>query len=743
MAKNIKKNNKKINKAKKNTQKNLEMKVFLFFAAVLILTLANFGVFGIVGKYLRGCFFFLIGSIFYLIPLSALLLFLYAKTMNSERKKLLKKYIFLILLLIVITSCIELIFNYGYDLSKSINRNFFENIGGGIIGFIISSSLVKLFSIYGTVVIFIFIVSFCILYILDFLPITYIMNIIKNTDNKKELKNKISDEKVAIRNDIESKNIVIKDTDNSNDRNLDELFQRILPIDNEFSTEEKEEVKLNKIKDEKNDEKVTIQPITNVENDKEYNLPSIELLTKSVKNSTSDSSNVKNMALTLKQTLDSFGVNAEISNISIGPTVTRFEIVPDIGVKVSKIVGLSDDIKLSLAAKEIRMEAPIPGKSAIGIEVPNKDNVMVRLRDLLESNEFNNASSKLSFCVGLNIEGKPIISDIQKMPHVLIAGATGAGKSVCINTLIMSILFKARPDEVKLLMIDPKVVELSIYNGIPHLLIPVVTDPKRASSALNWAIAEMDKRYKLFAKRGVKDIFGYNNKLEPDEEKIPQIVIIIDELADLMMVASNEVEHAICRIAQLARACGIHLVIATQRPSVNVITGLIKANIPSRIAFAVSSGVDSRTILDTNGAEKLLGKGDMLFHPAGLPKPIRVQGAFVDEKEISQVVKSIAVEDKEVVYNKEVSTALDKGYSENSGLSEYDDYFEEAARLVIEKERASIGLLQRVLKIGFNRAARIMDQLFEAGVVGAEEGTKPRKILLTEEQLEELIENLK
>ena len=427
---------------------------------------------------------------------------------------------------------------------------------------------------------------------------------------------------------------------------------------------------------------------------------------------------------------------------------------PEQGVKVSRIVNLTDDIKLNLAVADIRIEAPIPGKAAVGIEVPNPTNSAVYLGDLLSSPQFEKAESKLSFAVGKDIAGQPVVADIAKMPHLLIAGATGSGKSVCINTLIMSILYKARPDEVKLIMIDPKVVELSVYNGIPHLLIPVVTDPKKAAGALNWAVTEMTDRYNKFAQYGVRDMKGYNKKIEALEDvedekkpsKMPQIVVIVDELADLMMVASSEVEDAICRLAQLARAAGIHLIIATQRPSVNVITGLIKANMPSRVAFAVSSGVDSRTILDMNGAEKLLGKGDMLFYPQGYPKPARLQGSFVSDKEVSAVVDFLKDGQSEPVqYDATITEQISASSSAteiNSNKSERDVLFEEAGRFIIEKDKASIGMLQRMFKIGFNRAARIMDQLCEAGVVSGEEGTKPRKILLSMEEFDELLSQL-
>lgn len=442
-----------------------------------------------------------------------------------------------------------------------------------------------------------------------------------------------------------------------------------------------------------------------------------------------------------------------ITDISQGPAVTRYELQPEQGVKVSKIVGLSDDIKLNLAATDIRIEAPIPGKAAIGIEVPNRENTAVALRDLLDTKEFKEFDSRLAFAVGKDIAGKTVVTDIAKMPHMLIAGATGSGKSVCINTLIMSILYKAKPDEVKLIMVDPKVVELSVYNGIPHLLIPVVTDPKKAAAALHWGVAEMTDRYQRFADFNVRDLKGYNKKLEEMQArgeteipaKMPQIVIIVDELADLMMVAPGEVEESICRLAQLARAAGIHLIIATQRPSVDVITGLIKANMPSRIAFSVSSGVDSRTILDMNGAEKLLGKGDMLFYPQGYTKPARVQGAFVSDKEVSDVVEYLKNQRLGNVYSSDIEEKIaDMGAASAGGsadtTSDKDEYFVEAGKFIIEKDKASIGMLQRMFKIGFNRAARIMDQLSEAGVVGEEEGTKPRKVLMSMEQFEQYIE---
>ena len=493
---------------------------------------------------------------------------------------------------------------------------------------------------------------------------------------------------------------------------------------------------------------------------KKYIFPPLSRLQKGSGSSADNTQELKETAMRLQQTLNTFGVKVTITDISQGPSVTRYEMQPEQGVKVSKIVSLADDIKLNLAATDIRIEAPIPGKAAIGIEVPNKENMAVALRDLFETKEFKEFPSNIAFAVGKDIAGQVVVADIAKMPHMLIAGATGSGKSVCINTLIMSILYKAHPDDVKLIMVDPKVVELSVYNGIPHLLIPVVTDPKKASAALHWAVSEMKDRYEKFADFNVRDLKGYNKKLESMREngeedvpaKMPQIVIIVDELADLMMVAPGEVEEAICRLAQLARACGIHLIIATQRPSVDVITGLIKANMPSRVAFSVSSGVDSRTILDMNGAEKLLGKGDMLFYPQGYPKPARIQGAFVSDKEVADVVDFLKNQSLGNTYAEDVEEKIRNigsgsggsvaGVSGAGGGSGLDELFADAGRFIIEKDKASIGMLQRAFKIGFNRAARIMDQLCDYGVVGEEEGTKPRKVLMSMEQFEQLLEEV-
>ncbi len=532
-----------------------------------------------------------------------------------------------------------------------------------------------------------------------------------------------------------------------------------VPVIEEEPEEEEEEYIDIEVKEEKVEKAAfkeqTAKPIPRT---RKYKLPTVDLLNNTGKSKGADDKSLDETAAKLSETLKTFGVDATIIGRSKGPAVTRFELQPAMGVKVSKIVSLADDIKLNLAAEDIRIEAPIPGKNAVGIEVPNKESSAVSFYSMIASPEFKAMEAPLTFAVGEDIAGQKVVTDIAKMPHLLIAGATGSGKSVCINTLIMSILFKSSPDDVRLIMVDPKVVELSVYNGIPHLLCPVVTDPKEASNALKYGVREMTDRYKKFADMGVRDLKGYNQAVEngqtgPDGEelqKMPHIVIIVDELADLMMTCSKEVEESICRLAQLARAAGIHLIIATQRPSVDVITGLIKANMPSRIAFSVSSAIDSRTILDQVGAEKLLGKGDMLYSPQSLNKPLRVQGAFVSDKEVADVCGFIRAQgytpntlDSSKSGDGQTATvkmnSITNPEPEVSGEDDdKDEYFKAAAKLVIEKEKGSIGMLQRYFKVGFNRAARIMDQLEEAGVVGPEEDKKPRRILMTLEEFEQL-----
>ena len=473
---------------------------------------------------------------------------------------------------------------------------------------------------------------------------------------------------------------------------------------------------------------------------KDYLFPTMDLLNvnSKLKLKNEDKKDLIENANKLEETLSNFGVEAKVVQVTKGPSVTRFELQPSPGVKVSKIVNLQDDIALGLAANGVRMEAPIPGKAAIGIEVPNKKQSPVFLREVLDSKEFTSTNKNLAFALGKDITGKCIVGDLSKMPHMLIAGATGSGKSVCINSLIISLLYKYSPEQVKLLMVDPKVVELSVYNGIPHLLIPVVTDPKKAAGALNWAVNEMNKRYNLFSQMKVKNIGSYNNLFEKGEiqEKLPYIVIIVDELADLMMACPNDVEDYICRLAQMARAAGMHLIIATQRPSVDVITGVIKANIPSRVSFAVSSGTDSRTILDQVGAEKLLGRGDMLYYPIGENKPVRVQGAFISEEEVENVVEFIKQADEDMDYSEDILNHINNEVSSEAvTTSDGDELLEEAMKIVIEYQQASTSFIQRKLRVGFNRASRIMDELEERGIISEKDGSKPRQVLIEKEDV--------
>ncbi len=498
-------------------------------------------------------------------------------------------------------------------------------------------------------------------------------------------------------------------------------------------------------KEEKKREVLQLEHAMTVE-DEHYEYPPVEILSKPGKKTLKGGAKaLTDTATKLQKTLYSFGVSAKVENVSVGPAITRYELKPAEGVRVSKIANLADDIALNLAAETIRIEAPIPGKQAVGIEVPNHEKEAVHLREVLDSKEFKDSNSKLTIALGKDVAGNIQLADISKMPHVLIAGSTGSGKSVCINTIITSIVYHAKPSEVKFVMVDPKVVELSVYNGIPHLLIPVVTDPRKAAGALAWAVQEMDNRYNLFAAKGVRDLKGYNKAIEKEEGtgKLPQIVIIIDELADLMMVAKNDVEDAICRLAQKARAAGMHLVIATQRPSVDVITGLIKANIPSRIAFAVSSQVDSRTILDSIGAEKLLGKGDMLYFPAGAPKPSRVQGAFVSDDEVEKIVDFIksngtATYSEDILETIENSNKTDKEIAQETDDDETDPFLMDAIQTVVETGQASTSFIQRRFKVGYARAGRIIDQMEERGVISGYQGSKPREVLMSLEKLNEL-----
>lgn len=806
MAGNIRRKRK---KSKKN-QNFIKDEIFLLFilAVSILLVISNLEMGGAIGKVVSGIIFGLFGMMAYIFPL---VLFLGCAFGVSNRKNKIAffKLIAVVLLFLALCTFLQLASgNMSTSIAKNYEFSFTTKLGGGVVGGIFSSLLGNAFGLAGAYVITIILVIISVVLLTEK---SFFGGVKKSSEkvyssakkdairrrekykeqqakrkninraNKKvtgvafntklskpetmksptspELKEVKMDELI---NDFQIEGLSGFDENNAEldlDRDkVQGLSKEQIGVETESeivpepkSKPTKKENNIEKIKEEtsKVSKTITEQKIGGNEN---YVFPPYSLLSKPSGKQVGDSDKaLRETALKLQKTLQNFGVKVIVTNVSRGPAVTRYELQPEQGVKVSKIVNLSDDIKLNLAAADIRIEAPIPGKAAVGIEVPNKENVTVSFRDLIESDEFRKHPSKLAFAAGKDISGQVVVADIAKMPHLLIAGATGSGKSVCINTLIMSILYKAHPDEIKLIMIDPKVVELSVYNGIPHLYIPVVTDPKKASGALHWAVTEMTDRYQKFAELNVRDLKGYNAKVETVKElegenkpeKLPQIVIIVDELADLMMVAPGEVEDAICRLAQLARAAGIHLIIATQRPSVNVITGLIKANMPSRIAFAVSQGVDSRTIIDMNGAEKLLGKGDMLFYPQGYPKPQRVQGAFISDKEVGRVVEYLKNQNKPVSYNSEIEEKMNVIQTNPAGLSESvnerDDYFVNAGKFIIEKDKASIGMLQRMFKIGFNRAARIMDQLADAGVVGEEEGTKPRKVLMTMEQFESYI----
>ncbi len=630
-----------------------------------------------------------------------------------------------------------------------------NGIGGGVIGSLLTKSLTYFFGIKGSYIIIFTIIILTLLLTTSISLKTLvgiIMNIIRKGYNK--IKNYFVSMK-NIKDTIPSINDIQKESNEDNISKIsinDEVDEKIKILDytsisnsdtkndkpsdnNEAKSSAKENIKaINKDNNDKdNDSVLNIKVQDKLEN---YSLPSLDLLNVNNNNFHNKSKKeILNKAKTLEKTLNNFGVDAKVVQISKGPTITRFEIQPSPGVKVSKIVNLTDDIALNLAAQNIRVEAPIPGKSAVGIEVPNENSMLVGFREVIESNEFISNDSKLTFILGKDISGNPIVADLAKMPHMLIAGATGSGKSVCVNTLINSILYKATPDEVKFLLIDPKVVELSNYNGIPHLLLPVVTDPKKAATALNWVVQEMTNRYKLFAKEGVRNIDSYNEKMNGlDSNMLPKLVVIIDELADLMIVAPNQVEDAICRLAQMARAAGIHLIVATQRPSVDVITGVIKANIPSRIAFAVSSQVDSRTILDMGGAEKLLGKGDMLFYPVGESKPKRVQGCFISDTEVKNIVDFIQNQVEEVNYEDNIMENIEA----ITNQEEVDELLPEAIELVVDSGKASISMLQRRFRIGYNRAARIIDEMEKRNIVSGHLGSKPRDVLVTKEEFIEI-----
>jgi S-DNA-T family DNA segregation ATPase FtsK/SpoIIIE len=633
-------------------------------------------------------------------------------------------------------------------------------IHGGIISYSIDVPMHTLFGDVSSYIIFTSIYFICLILILNISLLDTFYSIKKKFIVIRTARKSYSDELCIDNNDTKKESIISNKGKNEFIKDISNKikifdFIKSNEIDGELSEVTSEET-VNNIKDdyvnipkEKGVDKSINQELeqeiklnsVNVKPNYKYEHPTADLLNENItlKMNKNDKKELLNNANKLQETLSSFGVEAKVIQVTKGPSVTRFELQPNPGVKVSKIVNLADDIALNLASSGVRIEAPIPGKAAVGIEVPNKELSAVYLREVIESNEFLSSNKNLSFSLGKDIGGNCVVSDLTKMPHLLVAGATGSGKSVCINSLIISLLYKYSPDEVKLLLIDPKVVELNMYNGIPHLLIPVVTDPKKSAGALNWAVNEMSRRYKLFADNNVRSIEGYNELVNKGiaENKLPWIVIIIDELADLMMVCANDVEEYIGRLAQMARAAGMHLVIATQRPSVDVITGVIKANIPSRISFAVSSQIDSRTILDSAGAEKLLGKGDMLFYPVGEAKPIRIQGAFVSQEEVERVVAFIKDQKTEVNYEKKIIDEIEGNLNNKDADADIDELLNEAIRIVVENGQASTSLLQRKLKIGYNRAARIIEQMEDRSIISGRNGSKPREVLLSDSELKD------
>ncbi|WP_258880996.1 FtsK/SpoIIIE family DNA translocase [Clostridium tagluense] len=723
---------------------------------------------GTIGDFINHLLFAILGVGAYFSPF--LIMFIgICSILKKGKINFSKKFYGIILFIINTLLFIQMLsFNKYYvkgEFWQGINKiyNSEHVLHGGIISYSIDVPLHTLFGTVGTFIIFIGIYVICLTLILEIswhdicfdLKDKFITEktkktkkindnkelYIENSDKQEELilpneeKNdfiKGSNNKIKIfdfirSNEVASEVEIVNKEETVNDiKQGDAGVSKEKHIDNSIKQEVEQEIQLNSAHSKSN---------------YKYDFPTVDLLNENTtsKMNKNDKKELLSSATKLQETLSSFGVEAKVIQVTKGPSVTRFELQPNAGVKVSKIVNLADDIALNLASSGVRIEAPIPGKAAVGIEVPNKELSAVYLREVIESNEFSATNKNLSFSLGKDIGGNCVVSDLTKMPHLLVAGATGSGKSVCINSLIISLLYKYSPEEVKLLLIDPKVVELNIYNGIPHLLIPVVTDPKKSAGALNWAVNEMTRRYKLFAENNVRNIEGYNELVNKgiEENKLPWIVIIIDELADLMTVCANDVEEYIGRLAQMARAAGMHLVIATQRPSVDVITGVIKANIPSRISFAVSSQIDSRTILDSAGAEKLLGKGDMLFYPVGEAKPFRIQGAFVSEEEVERVVDFIKSQNSELNYEKEIIDQIEGSLSNKDEACDIDELLNEAIKIVVENDQASTSLLQRKLKIGYNRAARIIEQMEERGIISGRNGSKPREILLSQSELKD------
>ena len=777
-------------KGSESTEKKGDVKAVLYIAIGILLAFSTYtDLAGVLSVICRKTMYNIFGVIVYLIPLY--LIYFGIDTIRSKGTiKYSRRFFSVTVIAIVVwlfcsTMSIQFISGSAYnnegflEMIKKINFSNNYSLHGGFFGFLITYPLSKLIGYIGSYILYstLFLIGMILLMditlydiyvkmkkmITAFIGVSFAKSEVKKENIRKKREKSINSDTIevivpdgknekdefikGINNKIQildfMRNSELQDVNPLQNFNLDdsEVYTRNSTVDSENNSSKKNSKKLSH-----EDKEVVSKEIEHSINGvgeiakKDYLFPSMDLLNinSKLKLKNEDKKDLIENANKLEETLSNFGVEAKVVQVTKGPSVTRFELQPSPGVKVSKIVNLQDDIALGLAANGVRMEAPIPGKAAIGIEVPNKKQSPVFLREVLDSKEFTNTNKNLAFALGKDITGKCIVGDLSKMPHMLIAGATGSGKSVCINSLIISLLYKYSPEQVKLLMVDPKVVELSVYNGIPHLLIPVVTDPKKAAGALNWAVNEMNKRYNLFSQMKVKNIESYNKLFDKGEiqEKLPYIVVIVDELADLMMACPNDVEDYICRLAQMARAAGMHLIIATQRPSVDVITGVIKANIPSRVSFAVSSGTDSRTILDQVGAEKLLGRGDMLYYPIGENKPVRVQGAFISEEEVENVVEFIKQSDEDIDYSEDILNHINNEVTAESVITnEGDELLEEAMKIVVEYQQASTSFIQRKLRVGFNRASRIMDELEERGIISEKDGSKPRQVLIEKEDM--------
>lgn len=792
------KSSKKGRKTTKKTASNVDLAVVALIVISILLGVLIYAKSGVIGVKLNEILGGMMGIIKYVLPIGIFAMAIKMAIDDDEYLSSKLAQCAILLISFAVLMCVYQVNVGNLTIDKSLSEVVKDSYalgtqekGGGALGAILAVPLVKLLGPIGAIILCVGIVIILAVFVFGINASEIINNFIeksqenreerleqrqKNREEQLKMKQEMLEEKrrakeqarqEALADNSVGEQIKINfggrliDEENTGRKKYNHDNDDLTPLTKETKKQKMQEIKENnqpdviennlfkqeeQKKEDKTKEVLQLEHAMVVE-DENYEYPPIELLGKPAKKALKGGAKaLTDTATKLQKTLYSFGVSAKVENVSVGPAITRYELKPAEGVRVSKIANLADDIALNLAAETIRIEAPIPGKQAVGIEVPNKEKEAVHLREVLESEEFQNNKSKLTVALGKDVAGNIQLADIAKMPHVLIAGSTGSGKSVCINTIISSIIYNAKPSEVKLVMVDPKVVELSVYNGIPHLLIPVVTDPKKAAGALAWAVQEMDDRYNKFAQKGVRDLKGYNKAIEKEEGvgKLPQIVIIVDELADLMMVAAKDVEEAICRLAQKARAAGMHLVIATQRPSVDVITGLIKANIPSRIAFAVSSQVDSRTILDSVGAEKLLGKGDMLFFPSGAPKPLRVQGAFVSDEEVEKIVDFVK-QNGTATYSEDILESIEKNNKTDKEIAqeadeddETDPFLMDAIETVVETGQASTSFIQRRFKVGYARAGRIIDQMEERGIISGYQGSKPREVLMSKERLEEL-----